>query len=433
MNEIEILKKRADKLTSLIQISTIINSHLDMQEVMRLVMEKAQEVMKAEASSVFLLNHKTNLLEIQSALGHEGDTIVDTTEELREKITLEMGQGIAGWVAQNEQPLNVADTKNDPRFFSDADKKTGFQTKSLLAAPLKVKDKLIGVAEVINPIDGQPFDEEDIQLFSTFCSSVAMAIENARLHREMIEKERFNQQLQSAKIIQQSFLPKSFPKCPLNRFEIFGTYQPAKTIGGDFYDFLVLDDDHLGIAFGDVSGKGIPAALFMARLLSDFHLYINSSTSLEQTISKLNDVLVDRSQRGMFVTFIGSIFNIALGELIFTNAGHLPLLHIHAKNKEVEKISLATSIPLGIKTGIEYSQQKLKMDTGDYVIFFTDGVIEARDTNNKEIGLTGFIDYLKKEWQSPEQLIQKINQEILDFRETADQHDDLTLVALKKC
>ena len=330
IDEIKILRKKADDLSGLIQISSIINSVLDPDEVVRLVMEKAQEVMNAEASSVFLLNTKTDRLEIQSALGEKDDTIIDTTKDLKKKITLEIGQGLAGWVALHKEILNIPDAQNDPRFFQKADKMTGFQTRSILAAPLLVKNKLIGVAEVINRKDRNPFDDEDVNLFSTFCSSVAMAIENARLHKKSIEQERFQQQLQSAKIIQQSFLPKSNPTCPFYRFEVSATYKPAKTIGGDFYDFIILDDDHLGLAFGDVSGKGIPAALYMARLLSDFHLYANVNRSLEQAVTKLNNTLVDRSQQGMFVTFTGGILNAANGIFEYVNAGHLPILRIKA-------------------------------------------------------------------------------------------------------
>lgn len=432
IDELKILRKKADDLSSLIQISSIINSVLDPEEVVRLVMEKAQEVMNAEASSVFLLNTKTNRLEIQSALGEKDDAIIDTTEELKEKISLEIGQGIAGWVALHKNTLNIKDAQNDPRFFQKADKMTGFQTRSILAAPLLVKNKLIGVAEVINRKDRNPFDDEDVNLFSTFCSSVAMAIENTRLYKESIEQERFKQQLQSAKKIQQSFLPKSNPICPLNRFEISATYKPAKTIGGDFYDFIILDDDHIAIAFGDVSGKGIPAALYMARLLSDFHLYANVSISLEQAVFKLNDILVERSQQGMFVTFAGGILNAATGEFEYVNAGHLPILRIR-KNYQVEKVCEASGIPLGIRKGTEYQKRFIQLDHNDYLIFLTDGVIEARNKQKTALSFDNFANFLSKSWESPQQIIHDVEKEIEMYTESANQHDDITLVVLKWC
>ena len=174
-NNITVLKKKAKRLATLIEVSTIINSSLDLDKVISLVLEKTQEVMDAEAGSVLLLNHETNRLEVQSALGNVGSAI-------KENISLEMGQGIAGWVAKEKKSLNVADVQNDPRFFKGADKITGFQTKSMLASPLIFKDKLIGVAEVINRRDGKSFSSDDEDLFNTFCGSVAMAVENDRLH-----------------------------------------------------------------------------------------------------------------------------------------------------------------------------------------------------------------------------------------------------------
>ncbi|HEX9973635.1 MAG TPA: GAF domain-containing protein, partial [bacterium] len=162
MNEIESLKKRIVDLTSLIEVSSIISSTLDLEELMNLVMEKAQTVMNAEASSVMLINEETGMLECQIALGSVQEKIKDT-------IQLELGQGIAGWVAQQGEAVIVPDVDNDTRFYSSIDHSTGFKTRSILAAPLKVKDRIIGVAEVINRRDSQPFTEDNLAIFTTFC------------------------------------------------------------------------------------------------------------------------------------------------------------------------------------------------------------------------------------------------------------------------
>ena len=171
----------------------------------------------------------------------------------------------------------------------------------------------------------------------------------------------------------------------------------------------------------------------MARLLSDFHLYANVSTSVNQAVDKLNDALVERSHQGMFVTFVGTILNADTGEFVFVNAGHLPLLRIRNKGKQVEKIARASNIPLGIKKSIEYQKSSIQLEHGDYIIFFTDGIIEARDTQKREMSLERFIRFLHKKWQSPEQLITQAKKEIDKFTESAEQHDDITLVALKWC
>lgn len=202
------LERRLRQLGSLMEVSVLIGSSLDLTEVLNAVMEKARVVMDAEASSIMLLNEKTNKLEFEVALG-EADI---TLETLKKKIALDLGQGIAGSVALTRVPELVADVRADPRFFRDADKITGFITRSLLAAPLIARDKLIGVAEVLNPRRGGGFTPEDLELFATYCRQVAVAVENARLHHALLERQREQQQLEFAALVQQSFLPQ---KCPV--------------------------------------------------------------------------------------------------------------------------------------------------------------------------------------------------------------------------
>ncbi|MFQ5770918.1 MAG: PP2C family protein-serine/threonine phosphatase, partial [bacterium] len=319
--ELANLRTKVADLSSLIEVSIIINSTLNLDELIGLVMEKAQSVMKAEACSVMLINETKSVLECAVALGEVGD-------QLKQSMELQLGEGIAGWVAQHGKPQIVRDVANDPRFTSKIDENTGFQTRSILAAPLMVKDKTIGVAEVINRVDGKAFDEEDLELFSTFCRQVAMAIENARMHQLELEKQKLEQQLEAAKFIQQSFMPESFPDSPEQRFSVTAKSLPAASIGGDFFDFIEIDKDTIGIAVGDVTGKGIPAALYMARLVSDFRIYTQIHKYPAQVLKALNKILVERSRRGMFVTFQYGLLNAASGKFVYANAGHIPFLRI---------------------------------------------------------------------------------------------------------
>ncbi|NOZ57294.1 MAG: SpoIIE family protein phosphatase [Calditrichaeota bacterium] len=425
-SELARLRKRAQNLSTLVEVSAIINSTLDLNEVVRLVMEKAQEVMNAEASSVLLLNPETNRLEVQSALGQVGDKVKET-------VSLEVGQGIAGWVAQTGKPLNVPDVSKDPRFFGQVDQMTGFRTRSILAAPLEVKGGIIGVAEVINRRDGQPFDDEDLELFTAFCRGVALAIENARMHKAMLERERLMQQLEAAKVIQESFLPRHLPVCPRHRYEVAAYYEPARAIGGDLYDFVRLDEDRLGIVFGDVSGKGVPAALFMARLISDLHFHAKSGVTPDLTVKRVNEQLVERSQRGMFVTLVYAILNAATGEFTFANAGHLPLLRVQNRTGKVETISEPVGIPLGVRAEADYKLGKLQLEHGDLVVLLTDGVTEARDPERRLFTLPNLIRELEGHWDTPQRLVDHVLSLLGRFRRGSQQTDDITLVALKWC
>jgi sigma-B regulation protein RsbU (phosphoserine phosphatase) len=201
------LQEKVKRLRALIETSAILTSSLDLDEVLRLVLEKAQGVADAEASAILLYNPETKKLEFEVALGEKGGLI----QSLRPKITLDLGQGIAGTVAQTRRVEWVPDAANDPRVARNVDATTGFVTKNILCGPLATRDRLVGVAEVMNLAHPERCGPDEQDIFAAFCQLVAVAIENARLHKVLLEREREKQQLEFAAVVQQSFLPASFP------------------------------------------------------------------------------------------------------------------------------------------------------------------------------------------------------------------------------
>ena len=420
--QVKALESRVADLSSLIHVTNIISSTLDLDELLALVMEKAQEVMRAEASSIFLINEEANALECTVALGSHGDKV-------RKVIRLAKGQGVAGWVWEKSTPLIVSDVSKDPRFYSNVDQQSGFRTKSILAVPLENKEKIIGVAEVINSKDGGVFAEYDLNLFTTFCRQVALAIENARVHKMEIDQERLRQQLESAKEIQQSFMPQKLPQGENGIFDISARNLPAISVGGDLYDVLMIDDRHVGILIGDVSGKGIPAALYMARLMSDFRFYVQKYSQPKILLEKLNDLLVDRSRHGMFVTLQFAIIDIWTGQLVHGDAGHLPLIRL--REGKAEAMPLASGPPLGIMKNMPYGDQKIVLAPGDTLLFYTDGVIEAKNTSNKEFSMKRLLNLLNRHWPSANQVVEECLRQVSVFTKSSPQNDDITLVAFQ--
>lgn len=424
MNEIESLKKRIVDLTSLIEVSSIISSTLDLEELMNLVMEKAQTVMNAEASSVMLLNEETGMLECKIALGSVQEKVKDT-------IQLEVGQGIAGWVALHGEAIIVPDVDNDTRFYSNIDHSTGFKTHSILAAPLKVKDRVIGVAEVINRKDSQPFTEDNLAIFTTFCRQVALAIENARMHRFMLQQQRIQQQLESAHTIQQSFMPQSFPQAEHDKFLLHAKNIPATAVGGDLFDFIEIDSRRLGMVIGDVSGKGIPAALYMARLISDLRYYSHIHERPTELMQVINSVLFERSRQGMFVTLIYFLLDRQTGELKITNGGHLPPLWFQEATQTCQVVNSSAGIPLGILPEIAFKEQSIQLNPGDQLLFYTDGIIEAKNVRGKMFSMERLENIFNQTWNHPRLLIEEIVKQIKKFSRNASQHDDITLMSIK--
>jgi len=416
------LEARVDDLSSLIHVTNIISSTLDLDELLGLVMEKAQEVMRAEASSVFLINEKTNALECEVALGSHGDKITKT-------IRLAKGQGVAGWVWQQAKSLIVPDVSKDKRFYSAADQQSGFQTKSILAVPLQNKEKIIGVAEVINRADGKEFTDYDLDLFKTFCQQVAMAIENARVHQIELEQERLRQQLESAKEIQQSFMPQKLPQGENGIFDIAARNLPAISVGGDLFDVLMLDDRHIGVLIGDVSGKGIPAALYMARLMSDFRFYVQKYRDPSVLLDKLNDLLVDRSRHGMFVTLQFAVVDIWTGKTVHGDAGHLPMIHL--RNGTAEPMSRSSGPPLGVMKKMPFDDCLFQLEPGDMLMFYTDGIIEAKNIKGEEYSFDRLLACLNRHWASAGQVVEECLRQVYKFTKSSPQNDDITLVAFQ--
>lgn len=420
--ELAHLRAKVADLSSLIEISIIINSALELDELVALVMEKAQSVMKAEASSVMLLNDDTGMLECEVALGEVGQEV--------KRIQLELGEGIAGWVAKHGEAEIIPDVSVDPRFSSKSDDSTGFITQSILAAPLIVKDKVIGVAEVINRADGHAFVEEDLALFSTFCRQVAMTIENARMHKSEVERQRLQKELESARFIQQSFMPQAFPSAG-QEFSVFAKSLPAASVGGDFFDFVNFDSGAIGIAVGDVTGKGVPAALYMARLVSDLRTFTQKHSEPANVLTQLNSLLVERSRRGMFVTFQYGILDRETGIFTFANAGHLPFIRINAADNSIEQLTGGKSIPLGIAPDLAFKSDSVRLNRGDCIVCITDGIVEAKNKDGKAYSLERTIDVLTRSTGGAEQLVEELLADVQSFSLDMAQHDDLTILALK--
>jgi phosphoserine phosphatase RsbU/P len=416
--KIATLEARITSLSSLMEMSELINSTLDLDELLGLVMEKAQSVMHAEASSVMLINEETQRLECRIALGEVG-------AQVAEVLHLEKGQGVAGWVWEHNIPLMVPDVTKDPRFFHKMDQASGFQTKTILAAPLKAKGHLIGVAEVINRTDGKQFDLEDQELFIAFCRHVALAFENARMHQFALQQLRYQQQLDSAKIIQQSFMQLVLPGKALDSYELAARNLQAIAVGGDFYDAIELDRGKLGLLIGDVSGKGVPAALYMARLMSDVRFLAQKSRDPGELLSQLNDSLSERSRNGMFVTVEYLIIDVNKGIVRLANAGHLPVLLISPTRGESRWLNNLQGIPLGILNSQSYDTVKIQLQPGDFLFLYTDGIVEARNALGRPFGMDN-IQTAPANCRTAEILLEYIMNKVMEHVQHVSQHDDIT-------
>jgi sigma-B regulation protein RsbU (phosphoserine phosphatase) len=427
--EVERLEAKIVRLHGLIETAALITSSLDLEDVLRLVLERAQEVAGAEASSILLYNPATERLEFEVALGDKGGVI----GALRKKITFALGEGIVGTVARTRTPLWIPDAAADPRVAKQVDSATGFVTRNILCAPLLIQDRLIGVAEVMNLAHPERCGPDEVEIFASFCRQVAMAIENARLHRDLVSRERERQQLEFASVIQRSFLPAHFPTCASGRFQVEAQSLPAQTVGGDFYDFPSRGGDWLAIAVGDVSGKGVPAALFMAKLLSDLRAAAQRHCGPGEVLHALNDLLAGEERRGMFVTLQYLLVDSGSGRVQAANGGHLPLLHYHARSKKATAVDLPGGPPLGILAPAAYPETILTLEPRDRLVLLTDGIPEAANPRGEAFGWNRLAAAVEQVAEGDGPFVERVIEAVVTFTEGGPRRDDVTLLAYQWC
>ena len=419
--EMEVLRDRMTQFSTLIETGAIISSTLDLDEVISLVMSKAQQVMGASACSILLYRADNNTLELDVTTGDDNET----SRTLKKMVQLQMGEGVAGWAAEKRETVLVKDARKDDRHWQKADQATGFVTTSIIAVPMINKGELIGVAEVMNPVDKESFTEEDAELFETFCRQVAIAIDNARYHKSFINEQRMKQQLDIAKSIQKSFLPPLHaprPDCP---YTLSAATEPAFEVGGDLYDYMVLPGDRLAVMIGDVSGKGVGAALYMARVVSELRYVARLVSDPGEVMTILNQSLCRQASSGMFITAVYWVLDLERGEMAFCNCGHLPSMLRKADSK-IEMIEESAGPPLGILPELNYESAHLKLDVGDRILLMTDGVVEAYRGAREEFGFDRVRDVLANcppDAPAVEPVVKAIKEYV-----KGRVHDDLTLV-----
>jgi sigma-B regulation protein RsbU (phosphoserine phosphatase) len=288
-----------------------------------------------------------------------------------------------------------------------------------------VGNRITGVAQVINRLDGKPFDQDDLELFLALCSMAAIALENAKMHQQILEKQRLVKDMEFARTVQESFLPQKAPEIQSYRFSAH--YTPALEVGGDFYDFIHIDKSRTGIVIGDVSGKGVPAALFMAKLGSDMRTLAFTEQSPAGALMKLNDLLAERSRRGMFATLLYIELDAPKGKLTLSNAGHLPPI-VKKADGSLAKLGAASGAPLGMLPGMQFSQETAVIHPGDTVVLYTDGIVEAMNAKEELYGYERFESLLQKSTSEPGGLKETIIADVNRFTGLSAQHDDMTLV-----
>ncbi|HEX8731583.1 MAG TPA: SpoIIE family protein phosphatase [Ktedonobacterales bacterium] len=301
-----------------------------------------------------------------------------------------------------------------------------------IAIPLVSQGELVGVLNLGPRLSQQDYSSDDRGLLNTLASQAAPAVRVAQLVRqqqiETRERERIEQELRVARLIQQTLLPKELPDIP--GWQLAAYYQPARAVGGDFYDFLPFADGRLGIVIGDVTDKGVPAALVMATTRSIVRTAAQEGEATPGAVlARANDLLFPDIPPKMFVTCLYGILNPHTGALVYANAGH-DLPHQRQEGGAVEL--RATGMPLGLMPGMSYEERETLLAPGDSVLFYSDGLVEAHNPENDMFGFPKLMT-LMSDWTDTTPLIERMLNELAAFTGAGwEQEDDVTLVTLQR-
>ena len=416
-----IFDKRMNEITSLQNLSRIISSVLNYDEVVSKVTALTQDVLKSDSCWLEMINGKGEL-EIVSFHNL-------TREEINE-MQISKESGVSGWIFKHNTSVLVNNVLKDSRtkYLQNYRKNIG----SILGVPLNSQKKVLGILFAVkNDIYG--FDQDDCEMLQAFANQATVALDNARLVEGSLGKERMEQELRVAHDTQMKLLPKEMPR--IEGLTINAHCVTAYEVGGDYYDFIRLDDTKLGVVIADVSGKGISAAFYMAELKGIVNAFAKLYYSPRLFLQKVNETLYENVDRKTFVSMIYAVFDMKKNKMTFCRAGHCPLIYYSSRKDNISVLK-PNGIGIALDSGPIFNKTlqecEIKWHDQDLFLFFTDGLTEARNSDKQEYGEDRVLEIVKKYNNQKVEVVQEnIIKDVTEFIGDTNRHDDLSLISTK--
>ena len=410
----------ADRLSSLSEIVRLAASELDWEEMLNTITSKTKLMLSADACSVYILDQNNREL------------ILIATDGLPDRHLgrqIKVGEGVTGHVAETREVVAVEDATSDPRFSSSlSSARRRWSYKSVLSVPLIAQDRLVGVIDV-RTFKPKSWPQADTSLLSITAEHVAGIIEKDKFRMEI------SRELEAARYIQTKLLPDPLPE--ISGYDLAAFVLPNSQVGGDYYDFIPLDGERLGIIVADVSGKGIGAAILMANIqgLVNAYTYTQSDIKTKDAMSNINDVLCESTESDKFVTLFCAILDAKSDVLTYTNAGHNHPFIYRPGRKKPKALEVGGMI-LGMIKGADYSEDSVQLKKGDILVLYSDGLTEARNPNGDMFDVERLHEVVHKYMAanpdsfSARQLLDQIYNSVHNFSASESLTDDLTIVVL---
>lgn len=413
-------KAYAETFETLAEIGREVGAILDLEQLLERVATLAHKMVAYRTFGIFLLDEGRGILEHKLAIRY-GDVTGFPH--------LKLGEGLIGHAALTKQVINVPDVSRDPRYLPWV-----ADCRSELAVPLLVKDRCIGVMDLESP-EYDAFGKQDVEVLSALASQVAVAIENARLYEQLrANEERIERELQFARRVQAALLPTGLPK-RLRGVDVAAHFSPARELGGDFHDFLSPESNSLVVAVGDVSGKGVPAALYsvfaaeLVRSRTFRRRYMPERFSPAGVLMSINTILYERQLENYYCTLCYAYFDLKRRTLTMANSG-LPYV-LKCTAEACSAIELP-GLPLGSFPGVSYDQIVVELSAGDIYVLYTDGITETFNAADEEFGTARLEEIVHARRAQPAaDIVQAIVDAVEGFRGDQPQGDDMTVVVVK--
>jgi serine phosphatase RsbU (regulator of sigma subunit) len=410
-------KRKSASLESdlLLDITKKITSTLDFEEVLDLIVDSLSQLVSYDAAGILLVDEKTGTLRQMATRGYD--------RELLEKFPLKINQGISGHVIKTKRASIISNVSKSTYYYPSRP-----ETKSQITVPLFSGEDVIGVL-VLESNKVNHFIQADLKRLTAFASLASIAIDNAKLYEDSLRKEHLESDLLVASKIQKALLPIRPPCIPGVRLEAVNI--PSLIVGGDFYDFFRSDGNQLGIAIGDVSGKGTSGAILMAVVYAGFKSLLKEIYQVSEIVARLNNLIEEATTSGYFATFFLGIIDPSKNQLSYCNAGHNPPILIR-QEKKIEYLNKGGML-LGFLADQSYTQEIVEFKQGDYLILYTDGVTEVKNPGGKEFGEARLKNIVLDNFgKSPMDLKNAILKAIEDFSGRTDFPDDITLLIARR-
>jgi len=419
------------------------SEHIEPDLLLKRVLYYALRTTRASSGAIYLIDQQTEALHARAITGVFPPLVQDAAASLDASISkskhvehlvktrvIHRGEGVIGSVADLGTPLLIADAGCDPRI--PRHQLDFLHIRTVLLVPMRFHQNVTGVLAVVNRVDGKPFAETDLSLLQALADQASAAVYYAGLRDSLDEKKRIDHDLSLARQIQASLLPAELPKIP--GVEIAAFNQPAKEIGGDYYDVIPLDDQHLGIAIADVSGKSIGGAILMSVCRSVLRAQAPGILNPAELLRSINRVLSRDIAEDMFITMIYMVFHLDTRKLVIARAGHeRPLLvrgDRHVELLESNGSAIGLTDP-GLFDSL-LNETTVQLQPGDMVVAYTDGITEAMNSAHQEWGADELMKVSAAEVsEGSHSLIERVRQRIQRFVGDHPQYDDMTILSLR--